>query len=137
MALDNSMKLGIGQEYFKRKLFRQIVEWFKDFINSYSVEEITENILNNRYIVKNVENDLLKNFSKENIIKYLPEIELYSNSMTEDNKITLIKMIYNNLPEYREVFSKNQGWLSNQVRQALIAFDSYIIKIKADTSTSK
>lgn len=132
MVLDNIIKTGIGQEYFKRKIFRQLTAWFKEFLDAYQMEELSEKITDNYLIVKDIEKYLLETFSPEQIHKYLPEIELYHNSMTEENKVSLTRMIYVNLSEYRELFEKNQKWLSEQVQQTLIAIDSYLIKIKTE-----
>lgn len=130
--LSSEIKQSLGQEYFKRKFFRQVSVWFKDFICSYQYEDMANMILKNKFLVKEIEEYLTKSFDKQQIIKYLSHIEIYCNSLTDQNKIELTRMIHYHLPEYRKEFEDNKKWLENQVRLALIALDSYVIKIKIE-----
>jgi len=133
--LNDDVKQTIGQEYFKRKFFRQISIWFKDLISSYPREKMGDMILKNKFLVQEIETYLTTSFDKKQIVKYISHIETYCNSLTNDNKIELTKMIYYNLPEYRKELDDNKEWLENQVKQALIALDSYVIKVKNDINT--
>lgn len=133
--LNDDVKQTIGQEYFKRKFFRQISIWFKDLISSYPREQMGDMILKNKFLVQEIETYLTTSFDKKQIVKYISHIETYCNSLTNDNKIELTKMIYYNLPEYRKELDDNKEWLENQVKQALIALDSYVIKVKNDINT--
>lgn len=133
--LTDDIKQTIGQEYFKRKFFRQISIWFKDLISSYPHEQMGDMISKNKFLVQEIETYLAASFDKKQIVKYISHIEIYCNSLTNDNKIELTKMIYYNLPEYRKELDNNKEWLENQVKQALIALDSYVIKVKNDINT--
>lgn len=132
MKLSNEMKITVGQEYFKRKIFRKMAEWFRIWITQYPSEVVMEMIRTNQSIIDDLEKELMKKFPKEKVAKYLNEIELYKNSITVQDKDTLMKMIYFRLPEYRDVFNENQSWINEQVKQSLIEFDSYIYKVKHD-----
>lgn len=131
MRLTDEMKLSIGQEYFKRKIFRNIATWFKSFLDKYTSEQISNMIIENRFIIDDIEDDLLNTFPKEKILNHINEIQAYRNSMTYEDKENLAKMIYYQLPEYRDLLKSNPKWLNEYIKQALIAFDSYIFKIKS------
>jgi len=128
--LNKINKVAVGQEYFKRKIYRKIADWFKDWIKKYHVDTVNEMILNDEYIVSEIEEELINSIDRKQIEKYMDEIEYYKSSMTQRDKENLIKVIYFNLPQYRDAFDSNKTWLENQVKQALIAFDSYIFKVK-------
>lgn len=134
MNLTKEMQGLVGQEYFKRKIFRKIAEWFKEWLKKYPPEQIKEKIAKNQFIIEDLEKELIKMYPKNTIIQYLPEIELYKSSITEQDKHTITKMVYFQLPEYRDELSKNHVWLNYQIMQLLIAFDSYIFKIKQEVS---
>lgn len=130
--INDETKSIIGQEYFKRKLYRKISEWFSSYLKKYDISYISNVILEKRYLNKDIEIEILNIIPKDNIIKYINEIEEYKASITPDDIQKLIKMIYFHIPEYREALEKSPNWLSEQVTQILIAFDMQIYKAKKE-----
>jgi hypothetical protein len=134
--ITDNQKAIIGQEYFKRKIFRRIAEWFSDCLKKYPAGQITKIIKEGKFITDDLEDEIPNIISKEHIIKYMNEITVYRSSMTPEDYKSLIKMIYFHIPEHRRALEENKDWLNEQVIFALCAFDNHVLQIKNEISKS-
>lgn len=127
----NINKKQIGAEYFKQKVFRAIAKWFREFVmTKYSSDDFITIVKENKPVVVELQDYLLKTFTQEQIKGSANDISKYISSVTESDINNLAKKIYFQIPEYRPYFDKNKQWLIHNTKEALIAFDSFVYKLK-------